>query len=107
MTIVGDGTQRRDFTNIYDAVEANILAAETENQSVFGQVFNVGTGTNFSILDIVNKIDGECENIAPRIGESKVTLADNSKIKNILGWKPKIEFMNWLQEELKKEKYKK
>jgi|TARA_R110000824_G_scaffold399269_1_gene604556 UDP-glucose 4-epimerase len=107
MTIVGDGTQRRDFTNIYDAVEANILAAETGNQSVFGQVFNVGTGTNFSILDIVNKIDGECENIAPRIGESKVTLADNSKIKNILGWKPKIEFMNWLQEELKKEKYKK
>ena len=107
MTIVGDGTQRRDFTNIHDAVEANILAAETENESAFGQVFNVGTGINFSILDIVNKIGGKYKNISPRIGESKTTLADNNKIKEILGWEPKIQFMNWMEKELKKEKYKK
>ena len=52
LTIVGDGNQRRDFTHVSDVVRANILAATKEVDSeAFGQVYNIGTGTNYSIND--------------------------------------------------------
>ena len=46
LTIVGDGTQRRDFTHVNDVVDANMAAMETDNTSCFGEVFNIGTGKN-------------------------------------------------------------
>lgn len=107
MTIVGDGEQRRDFTHVLDVVEANMLAAKTNDNTIFGEMFNVGTGVNFSVMDIAKKIGGEYTYIPPRIGEARITLANTNKIKSILGWDPKINFMDWLSNELKSDIYKK
>ena len=96
MTIVGDGLQRRDFTHVGDVVKANILAATTENQLAFGEIFNVGTGKNHSILEIAKFIGGDYKHIEKRPGESRETLADNSKIKKHLRWEPTVDFFDWL-----------
>jgi UDP-glucose 4-epimerase len=96
MTVVGDGLQRRDYTHVSDVVNANILAAFSDNQEILGEIFNVGTGTNHSVLDLVNMIGGDFEHIPPRIGESRVTLANSNKIKTMLGWKPKTKLEGWI-----------
>jgi UDP-glucose 4-epimerase len=108
MTIVGDGEQRRDFTHVSDVVSANILAAtktfnrwqedETKNYIYqFGQIYNVGTGVNYSVNEIAKIIGGNTINIPPRVGESRITLANISKIKKQLGWEPKIKLEDWLK----------
>jgi UDP-glucose 4-epimerase len=90
LTIIGDGEQRRDFTHVFDVVNANILAATTKLSSeVLGTVFNVGTGTNYSINEISKFYDYDSVNMPPRPGESKETLADNSKAGKFLNWEPK------------------
>jgi UDP-glucose 4-epimerase len=96
LTIVGDGTQKRDFTYIQDAVEANILAAMSNNDSIYGETYNIGTGRNISILDIAKNISDNVQYIEPRPGEAKETLADNSKAKNDFGWIPKINLLDWI-----------
>lgn len=87
MTIVGDGTKRRDFTFISDIVDANILAAM--NKDVTG-VFNIGTGKNYSINEVAKLIEGDTVNIEDRPFEAFSTLADNMKAKEQLGWEPKV-----------------
>jgi UDP-glucose 4-epimerase len=96
LTIVGDGTQKRDFTYIKDAVEANILAATSNNQSIFGETYNIGTGKNISILDIAKTICNNVQYIEDRPGEVKETLADNNKAKNDFGWEPKYKLLEWI-----------
>ena len=71
MTIVGDGLQTRDFTYVKDVVSANIAAAKTQNEEVFGEVFNVGSGTNTSVLEISEMIEGETQFIPERKGEAR------------------------------------
>lgn len=99
MTIVGDGLQRRDFTYVKDVVQANMLAAETSNEHAIGEIFNVGTGTNHSVLDIAALIGGEYIFIPPREGEARETLADINKIKNLLGYEPKIKLEDWVRKQ--------
>ena len=99
MTIVGDGLQRRDFTNIKDVVEANIKASLVDDKRAFGEIFNIGTGKNYNILDIAKMIGGEYQHIPERKGESRETLADINKAKNILGWYPTIDLEKWLKNE--------
>ena len=97
LTIIGDGNQRRDFTYVGDVVNANILAATSEvDDKYFGQVYNVGCGINYSINEIANTISSNQVNIPPRIGESRVTLANNSKINSVFGWKPNVNLMTWI-----------
>lgn len=86
MTVVGDGLQTRDYTHVYDVVKANILA--TECTEGLGEVINIGTGTSYSVLDLVGMIQGEHVHIPPRIGESRHTKANNEKAKRILKWEP-------------------
>jgi UDP-glucose 4-epimerase len=96
LTIVGDGKQKRDFTNIKDAVEANILSAFSENSAVFGETYNIGTGKNISILDIAKTICDNVQYIQDRPGEARETLADNNKARNDFGWEPKHELLEWI-----------
>jgi UDP-glucose 4-epimerase len=95
LTVVGDGSQRRDFTHISDVVEANILASEASHG--FGEVYNIGYGSNYSIIDIANMISNDVKFIPSRIGEVQETLASNSKFKDLTGWIPKVSLMKWLQ----------
>jgi UDP-glucose 4-epimerase len=100
LTIVGNGRQRRDFTHVSDVVRANIACLETTNRKVFGELFNVGTGVNTSILEIAELIDAPCEFLPPRRGEAAETLANCDKIHQRLGWKAQIEFVDWLKNQL-------
>lgn len=86
MTVVGDGLQTRDYTHVYDVVKANILA--TECTEGFGEIFNIGTGKSYSILDLVDMIGGDSIHIEPRLGECRHTKANNEKAKKILKWEP-------------------
>ena len=103
ITVIGDGLQTRDFTNVKDVVEANILAATTDNNKALGQVFNIGAGKRYSILDLVDMIDCPREestyiNLPERMGEARDSLADNSKAREILGWEPSVDLEEWLNE---------
>ena len=97
MTVIGDGEQRRDFTHVSDVVMANYLAATCENKDCLGQLFNIGTGTNYSVLDLVKMIGGEYIHIPPRPAEARISLADNSKAREILGWTPQESLSEWLK----------
>jgi len=100
LTIVGDGSQRRDFTHVSDVVRANIMAAETNNKDAIGETFNIGTGTNNSVGEIADMIHPNQINIPPREGEAKTTLADVSKIKNIIGWEAQVKIEDWIKKQL-------
>ena len=95
LTVVGDGSQRRDFTHISDVVEANILASGVSHG--FGEVYNIGYGSNYSIIDIANMISNDVKFIPSRIGEVQETLASNEKFKGLTGWIPRVSLIEWLQ----------
>ena len=60
-------------------------------------MFNVGNGQNYSINEIADKISDNQVNIPPRIGEARTTLANNNKLKSVLGWEPKVNLMEWIE----------
>ena len=89
ITIVGDGLQRRDFTYISDVVSANIAAMMSPVE--YG-IYNVGTGKNYSMIELVNLIDPNStvpvQFIPPRPAEVRETLADIQRTISDLNWKP-------------------
>lgn len=93
LTIVGDGTQRRDFTHVDDVVEANLCALKT---NISGISVNVGTGKNYSVNEVAAMISDNVTYIPARKGEAQETLADNKKAKNMLGWEPTIDLQSQL-----------
>ena len=95
LTIVGDGNQRRDFTYVKDVANANILAMKS--QKVIGRLINIGSGENYSVNEVAKMIDKKHIFIPPRPGETKVTLADISVAKKLLGWRPKVRLENWIE----------
>ena len=98
-TIVGDGEQRRDFTHVDDVVKANIAAAERASD-ISGELINVGTGTNYSVNQIADMICNQYTKnfIPPRPAEARVTLADISKAKKLLGYMPSIQISDWIEQ---------
>ena len=97
LTIVGDGEQRRDFTYVGDVVNANILAA-TKNidDEYFGQVFNIGVGKNYSVNEIAGFFNYKTINVPERLGESRSTLSNIEKAKNVFNWHPKVNLDEWI-----------
>jgi len=98
MTIVGDGLQTRDFTHVKDIVQANVLAALSDNEQIYGEIFNVGSGRNHSVLDIAKLMGGEYVHIPPRKGESRETLANIDKISEMLGYEPSVKLEEWIDQ---------
>lgn len=88
-TVVGDGTQRRDFVFVKDVVKAFKMAAESD---IKNEVFNVGSDNPQSVNRLVELLEGEKEYIAKRPGEPDCTHANIEKIKSILKWKPETSF---------------
>jgi UDP-glucose 4-epimerase len=88
LTIVGDGTQTRDFTYVTDAADALLAAAESD---VCCEVFNVGSGASVSINRIVELLGAErTVHLPKRPGEPDRTFAAISKIGARLGWRPTV-----------------
>jgi UDP-glucose 4-epimerase len=88
-TVVGDGTQKRDFLYASDVASAFLLAAETAKT---GQIWNLGAGNPQSVNRLVELIGGPVVHIPKRPGEPDVTWADISKIGRDLGWRAQIGF---------------
>lgn len=97
-TVVGDGTQTRDFTYVTDAVGALLTAADSQ---ISGEVFNVGSHGTYSVNHLVSLLGGEVTYIPKRPGEPDCTFADISKIQSQLGWSPKVPFEEGVKELLK------
>ena len=88
-TVVGDGTQTRDFTFVTDVADAFVTVAAS---NVAGEVFNIGSGDHYSVNRLVGLLGGEIVHIPRRPGEPEVTFADIRKIKDMLGWCAKVPF---------------
>ncbi len=88
-TVVGDGTQTRDFTYVTDAVDALVTCAHSD---ISGDVFNVGSGGTYSVNQLISLLGGEAVHIPKRPGEPDATFADITKIQRMLGWSPKVSF---------------
>jgi nucleoside-diphosphate-sugar epimerase len=89
LTVHGDGSQRRDFVHVSDVVEANLAAYQAE---AAGTALNVGSGTNISIQEIADLISIRQAHLPRRAGDAEVTLADLSRIREQLGWEPRVAF---------------
>ena len=99
LTIVGDGSQKRDFVHVKDVARANYLAAIMPIYEMLGEVFNVGSGKNYSIQEIANAISDNQIYLPERSGEATTTLADITRIGEVIGWKPEIDVMNWIYDQ--------
>jgi len=88
-TVVGDGTQRRDFVYATDVAAAFLRAAETERT---GEAWNLGAGNPQSVNRLVELLGGEVVHLPKRPGEPDCTWADIGKITRELGWKPVVSF---------------
>jgi len=96
-TVVGDGTQTRDFTYVTDVADAFVEAAQSD---ISGEIFNVGSGGTYSVNELVSLLGGEITHIPKRPGEPNCTFADISKIRKNLGWEPKVSFREGVQQML-------
>ena len=96
LTIVGDGSQRRDFVHVEDVARANYLASLMPLKGHEGEVFNVGTGSAYSIQQIADAISDNQVHIGKRSGEMETTFADITKIGEVIGWKPEIDVIDWI-----------
>ena len=98
LTIVGDGEQRRDFVHVSDVVSANLAAAFNDvDDENYGQVYNVGSGKNYSVNEIASWISDKQVHLPERVGEVRVSLANIDKIKNVFGWEPKVDLEEWVR----------
>ena len=88
-TIVGDGTQTRDFIYVADIASAFWTAGLSD---ITSEIMNVGSGNTYSINLLTDLLKGDKTYIPKRPGEPDCTHADISKIKKLLGWEPKITF---------------
>jgi len=86
-TVVGDGTQTRDFTFVSDVVDSIIAAAESD---VTGEIINVGSENTYSVNRLVELLGGDIVYIPKRPGEPDCTWADITKTKKLLNWHPKV-----------------
>ena len=90
LTVVGDGEQTRDFTFVSDVVDALLVAAKSRRS---GEIYNVGSGKPVSVNELVRELGSPpTVQIPKRPGEPDCTWADISKIRDHLGWEPKVKF---------------
>ena len=93
-----DGRQRRDFVSVLDVAQACVLAMEKAPE-VSGEVFNVGSGRNYTVLEVARKLAEVLgKKIAPeitetyRVGDIRHCFADISHARELLGYEPKVDF---------------
>jgi len=88
-TVVGDGSQRRDFVFVTDVARAYLMAAEAVESN---QVFNLGSGDPQTINRLIELMGGDVVHVPKRPGEPDCTWADIGRLQRSLGWKPEVAF---------------
>lgn len=101
-TVVGDGTQKRDFLFVTDVAKAFYLAATTERVN---RIYNLGAGDPQTVNRLVELLGGEQVNMPKRPGEPECTWADITKIEEELGWKQEISFQDGVNQMLEQIEY--
>ncbi len=108
MTVMGDGTQIRDFTYIDDIVEGTLRGLASP--ATVGKTYNLGTGQSTRVVDAAQRIaetlgSGEIEFMGRPKGDPEGGHADTDRIEDLLGWRPRISlaegiqrYLNWLKE---------
>ena len=86
-TLVGDGTQTRDFTFVSDVAEAFLASAKSPKT---GLILNVGSGNSYSINQVIELLEGPVVNLPKRPREPEITFADINSIRAELGWNPEV-----------------
>ena len=100
--IFGDGEQRRDFTYVSNVVQANLRAAEAP-EPAFGQVFNIGIGSQISVNELFHKIrellgsDATPEYRPTRPGDVRNSRASIQKARDLLGYEPEVDVYTGLE----------
>src|SRR3954471_15428529 len=109
-TVHGDGTQSRDFTFVSDVVAANLAAASAPAERASGQAFNVAPGAGISLLELLDGLGARIGVtpdpvfVDPRPGDVKLSCADSSAARDVLGWAPQVSvadglarYVDWLR----------
>ena len=96
LTITGDGTQRRDFTHVFDIVDGFVKCGEQIDE-VSGQTFELGRGENHSINVIAQSFDWGYTYIPKRPGEVQETLCTDMKARRLLSWCPTIDILDYIE----------
>jgi UDP-glucose 4-epimerase len=99
LTVTGDGQQRRDMTHVSDIIEG-LLAMSKDRW--YGEIFSLGTGTNYSINEIAAMFKHPVKYIPKRKGEAETTLASLSFTRKMLGWKAKIKISDYIAQAITK-----
>ena len=97
-TVVGDGTQRRDFVYVTDVARAFLAAAESPRTQ---EVYNLGANNPQPVNRLVELLGGDVTYVPKRPGEPDCTWADTTKIREELGWTPQVSFEAGVAEMLK------
>ena len=88
-TVVGDGTQTRDFTFVTDIVDGVVTAA---NSDLRDEILNLGSGGTYSVNELCRLLGGQIQHIPKRPGEPDCTFADTTKARDLLGWSARTSF---------------
>ncbi len=89
LTIVGDGTQKRDFLYVTDVARAFYAAARTDRVQ---RIYNLGAGNPQSVNHLADLLGGPRIHLPKRPGEPDCTWADITRIRAELGWAPQVSF---------------
>lgn len=100
--ITPDGTCIRDYIHVDDLIDAHVLALDYLSSNNQSDIFNCGYGTGFSVKEVVEKIknvtgvDFAAKEVGRRPGDPPALVADSSKIKKELGWKPRFDDLDYI-----------
>lgn len=103
LRVQGDGAQTRDFVNVADVVQANLLAATTD---ATGEAFNIGTGVATTITDVAETVrdqiapSADIRHVDPRSGDIRDSVADIRKARELLDYEPAVSLSGGLQRHL-------
>lgn len=97
LIIYGDGTKRRDFTHVDDIVEGLILV---NNKQAWGETFELGRGKNYSVNEIADAFGIEVEYKENKPGEADITLCTDTAAREVLGWNPQKDIIDYIKEYL-------
>ena len=103
LTVVGDGTQKRDFIYVKDVVHANFLSMTL--QSEFPEIatatpFNIGSSTEISVIDLAKTISSDIIFVSKRKSEVLNNLCNNKKFSIKTGWSPTVSILDWVRSQL-------
>jgi len=93
LTITGDGTQKRDFTHVNDIVNGLVLAGK----NIKNEQYQLGTGKEYSILEIAAAFDHPITFIPPRPGDRKNGLANIKHTSESIGYKPTVNVIDYIK----------